>query len=384
MKNILMISPYFPLPANDGAKIRILNSIKELSKRANVYFISSNLEDMSEQNYKELQKYCKMIKIYNLKTSKSKALFRFFLSNKTYDCSKFYNYDLKKEINKILDLNKIDIIYCHFFSSLIYLDKKNVFKKYKIILDEHNADEDYWKKYLDSSNKMYSYIAKENIKRIRINQKEYSHLIDEVLSVSELDSKITKKWANKVLIIPNGVDFEYFKNQKGIKKENAIIFCASMDVTMNQEAVKYFCKKVFPFIKTRDIKIYIVGRNPSQSLKKLENKNIIITGTVEDVRKYYNMSKIAISPFEYGGGTKLKNLEAASMGIPIISTKIGIQGINFKNNEEFLLAEDEKEFAQKIDLLLNDEKMREKISLLAFEKAKQYYSWEKIFERIEL
>jgi glycosyltransferase involved in cell wall biosynthesis len=157
-----------------------------------------------------------------------------------------------------------------------------------------------------------------------------------------------------------------------------------MDVAMNQEAVIHFSKNIFPIIQKKipDVNFFVVGKNPSRTIRRLnDNLNIFVTGTVIDVRPYYHCSKVAVAPFSLGGGTKLKILEAMAMRIPLVSTPIGIQGLEVINNKHLYIANGINEFAEKVSNCLTGTSTD--LVNNAYSLVHKNYSWKHILKKVE-
>ena len=146
------------------------------------------------------------------------------------------------------------------------------------------------------------------------------------------DKEYYSKWMgfkDKLELIPVGADSR--KKDDGINKNQdgkIILFVGKMSAEPNIDAVTWFSKEVFPNIKKKmiDVKFYIVGRDPSDAIKKLASDSITVTGGVESVEEYYTHADLVVLPLRYGGGVKIKLLEAISYKKPIVSTSIGVEG----------------------------------------------------------
>lgn len=388
MKRILIISPTFPYPKDTGAKIRIYNTIKELSKKHQIDLMAMTIDNVTNNHISKIKEYTNDIYIYKIESSRYIPAIKTLLTKKPYRFNKFWDQEFFNKVQKKLKNNNYDIIWCNFLNMAIYLTDSHIKGSY-VILDQHNADEMFWHSYLDSKNLIYKFLAKKNIANLKEIRKDYVDKFDLILSVSEKDKKFTKSWLSsniEIYVAPNGVDIDYFnsKNNKDTNGKN-IIFCGSMDVTMNIEAVKDFVKHVFPQIKQKlpEVKFWIVGRNPTESICNLENESIIVTGTVDDVRPYYNKAKVSIAPFKYGGGTKLKVTESLSMQVPMVSTKIGAQGIKVVDGEHILIEDDWKEFADAVIKLFEDKELYNMMSLKGRKFVEKHYSWKGIINNLQ-
>ena len=388
--NILILSPTQPIPTTNGARLRIFNFIKNLSKKNSITLITLNHKDGSyvKNLESELSEYCQ--KAYGIKHFKPKplALFYWFLSNKPYRHVKCYNPLFKRTLKHELLKNRYDVVFCNFLDMAQYLSPVKMYSTSTLfVIDQQNADELWYEKFVQMKRPMLKAFGRENIRRLHRCQKDDYEIFDLCLSVSEEDAEFTRRLLGnsiEVVVAPNGVDLDYFSSRAKYKSGNVILFCGSMDTTMNQDAVLYFCNKVFPKVKIRqrNAQFIIAGRNPPMRIKKLHNnKDIVVTGTVEDVRPFYEKASIVVAPFRLGGGTKLKIPEAMAMKVPIVSTFIGCQGINVQNGKHIWIADDDSEFAERVieSLTQKSDKMIDESYKLVCE----LYSWENIVNDVE-
>lgn len=120
-----------------------------------------------------------------------------------------------------------------------------------------------------------------------------------------------------------------------------------MDYHANIEAVRWFVRETWPAIAARnpELRFVIVGRSPAPEVRALASERVIVTGTVDDVRPYYTGALAAIVPLRVGSGTRTKILEAMAAGVPVISTRLGVEGIEAVHGTDLLLADIPSEMA---------------------------------------
>ncbi len=150
------------------------------------------------------------------------------------------------------------------------------------------------------------------------------------------------------------------------------MFIGYLEWPPNEVAVRWFGENILTLVNQEmpKIKFHVVG-NKNPRLDDLRvNKNIIFHGHQKNIDRYLAKSKIFVLPFQTGAGVRLKSLTALQNGIPLVSTKMGVDGLKLSKNKHYLLAETEKEFAKKIIELLNNKNLRNKISLAQ----KKYFS----------
>jgi glycosyltransferase involved in cell wall biosynthesis len=151
-----------------------------------------------------------------------------------------------------------------------------------------------------------------------------------------------------------------------------------MNFAPNVDAMLYFTKSIWPLIKelVPKARMQIVGRSPSPEIHSLQSINgIEIVGEVPDIRPYIKSASVFVCPMRLGSGIKNKLLEAMSSGLPIVSSSSGFSGIEAKDGDNILVADDPSKFAEKVSYLLHDSLLREKLGSGARALIEREYSW---------
>jgi polysaccharide biosynthesis protein PslH len=164
--------------------------------------------------------------------------------------------------------------------------------------------------------------------------------------------------------LENAVDSNYFSPEGGQEdSDNDVVFVGNMSYGPNVDAVRYFVHEILPIIRESvpESRFMIVGKEPVESVIELDDrKSVIVTGEVADVRPYYRRAAIVAAPIRFGGGTRIKILEAMAMGKAVVTSKIGIEGIAVENGKEAVIADTPGEYAKAcIDLLRNRNRAKE-------------------------
>jgi len=146
----------------------------------------------------------------------------------------------------------------------------------------------------------------------------------------------------------------------------------------------YFCSEILPKLvqKKPEIHLTIIGANPTEDIKRLSNAYVTVLGYVPNVTPYLMNHYISIAPLRYGAGMKGKVTEAMAHGTPIVSTSVGVQGMNIRHREEVMVADTPDDFAQCIEALINDENLHERLSNNSILYAKENYTIEKVTEKM--
>jgi glycosyltransferase involved in cell wall biosynthesis len=183
----------------------------------------------------------------------------------------------------------------------------------------------------------------------------------------------------RTAVVANGVDTQYFSPRRDPGGQT-LLFCGSLDMYPNQEAMKYFFDSIWPPLRSRlkTVEIYIVGRQPPSWLKAQAESDVRVhvTGFVDDVRPYFEKATICVCPIREGGGTRLKILDSLAMGVPVIGTAFAASGLHVRHGRELVTAENANEFVRQVERLLNDAELRARIAVAGRELVEREYSWD--------
>lgn len=196
--------------------------------------------------------------------------------------------------------------------------------------------------------------------------------VDTVIAVSERDAVRFQKdyQVADARAIPTGVDLDFFTWKPappiGDNVLPKVVFTGSMDWAANIDGIRFFLDKVWPLIvvKVPYARFQVVGRSPPAVLTQLaaEARNVEFTGFVDDVRAYVHEAHVFVIPLLVGGGTRIKAFEAMAMGCPVVSTSIGMEGLDVDADIHYLRRDNPDEMASGVIDLLQDPELRFRIS----------------------
>lgn len=392
--NILYLSHRIPYPPNKGDKIRSFNEIKYLSTSNNIY-LGTILEDKSDERFIEsLKTYCK--EVYAVMLKNRIRLFKNLFNQLPFSVANFYNDELQDYVNKTLADKKIDVVICFCSSMAEYIFKSPVFignttNSIKLVMDYVDLDSDKWRQYSIYAKYPLSLFYKMENKRlfkyeIKIN-KNFHHSVFVSQREVEVFNKLYPERVN-IKVIPNGVNYGYFKPKEKppTNKRPPIVFTGVMDYFANEDGVAWFCKGIFPRIRAEvpNAQFYIVGNKPTNKVWQLtEIDGVTVTGYVDDIREYYWMADVSVTPLRIARGLQNKVLEAMSTGNAVVATSNATDGIICHNKKDIIIANDEDEFAKEVISLLKDKYRREEIGRNAVENIRQNYSWEENLKKFD-
>ncbi|MFZ6017581.1 MAG: glycosyltransferase [Nitrospirota bacterium] len=386
---ILMISPYFPWPLYGGGSIRIYHVLKELSRRGHRVVLLAGQEGTPLPPGNVLNSLCEDIYIYHLPLrGRFSFVLRSLFSPLPYPALRFQSDLLWESLHRLLHSQRFDLIWVN-FEIMAYTLSPDAVRGTPVVLDEHESQKIVWRGYLQQGSWWQRLFALVNLIKLKKLEQRVLPMLNAVLCVSEEEATLMRGRVFRgveIWTVPNGVHTEFFRPPVSQNREPTIMLFGAMNVMRNVDAAVWFAKRMFPKIKQAipDAQFWVVGRNPNKEVQRLRTINgVVMTGTVEDVRPYYEKARVCIAPYRFGGGTRLKMLEAMAMGVPIVATDAGCQGIEVVDGQHLLIANNESEFSNHvIDLLRNPQRAQELADAgraLVVEK----YDWKEIIGALE-
>lgn len=346
---ILYIAPSL---LNDFSRVRSKNIIKALkNKGCNITLISlySNNKDLVylDETKKLVDKVIlfNQPKIVSLLNCLIGMLFPYTLRT-LYVCN--------RKLHKFLKKSKKDY-------DMIYIKRLRMaqYGKYfdisKVYIDITDSLTKYYDRIRKQSKGLKKMISEEEYIKHKIYETSIIKKYNTVICSEEDKKYLMNKWnidLSNMLVINNSIDTERWISEKiSLKPKNKrtkIVFSGMMDYEPNILAVHYIVEKIMPLLDT-NYSVYFVGKNCSKELKKLESSNIHFVGYVVDMKEELQKYDIYICPIIAGSGVKNKILQAASVGLPIVSNNLGIEGIENDIKKFVFLGNTPEELTKQIE-----------------------------------
>jgi glycosyltransferase involved in cell wall biosynthesis len=192
----------------------------------------------------------------------------------------------------------------------------------------------------------------------------------------------------RIEIVGNGVDAAHYAGlgESGSERRD-VLYVGSMDYHANIDAVVHFANTAWPQIRAvyPDLRFVISGRNPAAEVRALgSTPDIHVTGTLDDIRPSYQTAFAVVVPLRTGSGTRLKILEAMAAGVPVVSTRLGAEGLTVTDGLNLILAETPQEMTAAVRRLKESPGERERLVTNALRLVRDQYDWpilgKKLFE----
>jgi len=182
--------------------------------------------------------------------------------------------------------------------------------------------------------------------------------------------------AEHVAFVPNGVDTDYWDIPRE-PQPGVILFSGDMSYFPNINSVQFITQEILPLLKSSGWtgELIVCGKNPPQSVRSLESDSVTITGTVDDLRKYYSRAEVFVAPVRIGSGTPLKVITAMAAGIPVVTTSRIAESLGILDAGIVLQADQPEETARCILKIMNDQVLADHCSRAGKSIAREKFSW---------
>jgi polysaccharide biosynthesis protein PslH len=197
---------------------------------------------------------------------------------------------------------------------------------------------------------------------------------------------------NTIRVIPNGVDLDYFAPSGEIRDGASLVFSGKMSYHANVTAALHLINDIMPRVwqQKPEVGVWIVGKDPTAEIRALaspgipgQSGEVLVTGTVPDIRPYLRRATLAVAPVPYGAGIQNKVLEAMACGTPTLASRQAASGLSAHPDHDLVVAEGATEFADTILALLDNSALRTRIGLAGREYVEQFHSWTAATEQLE-
>jgi glycosyltransferase involved in cell wall biosynthesis len=400
--HILMLTPQVPYPPRQGTALRNWGILRGLAAQHRVSLLTFAAPDQPTEPPALLSDIVERVAIIPQPTRTTRDRLRDLLTNTRPDLTlRLESPTFRQQMQTWLDAYAFDWIQVEGLEMAPYLDvlarlPSTVYRLPRIAFDDHNC-EYVLQKRAGSADlhrprrwpaALYSAIQ---WRRLRRYEATVCRRADLVIAVSEADAQALRHIAPGLdpLVIPNGItvaEYAAFTGEADLHQP-AFVFTGTMDFRPNVDGALWFAAEVWPRIRAAlpDAHLYLVGRHPHRRLDVLrqtqcedsrreDSCGVIITGSVPDTRPYINAATVYVVPLLIGGGTRLKLLEATSMGKAIVSTTLGAEG--FAHPEKAMhLADNPAAFAEACIHLARDAVARVQLEARARTYA-HAYDWD--------
>jgi glycosyltransferase involved in cell wall biosynthesis len=259
-----------------------------------------------------------------------------------------------------------------------------------VVLQAHNVETLIWQRFAEAERQPLKrwFIRQQRRKYERFEKHAFAS-VSRVIAVSPEDAELARErfGVKTIDVVDNGVDVEHYRDICPAEDSSDILFLGALDWRPNLDALQLLLDSIFPAVRSRlpHARLRIVGRRPPSWLRHRIGRmeGVGLHADVPDVRPHLAASAVMTVPLRIGGGSRLKILEALAASLPVVSTRIGAEGLALRPGEDYTLADEPKEMAEALIDALEMPAMARAQGEQGRYTVAAHYDWSTLAERLE-
>lgn len=399
--NIAVLDEELPFPLTSGKRIRTFNLLSRLATRHKITVLCHRNPDREEALAAEdAFRAAGIATVVVERAVPPKSGPGFYarlagnlLSPLPYSVSSHTSPALAEAARAFAAENAVDVWHCEWtpYAQVLRAALGPQLDRSRWTVMAHNVESLIWRRYAETAeNPMKRWYIRQQLRKFeRFERWAYSAATTAV-AVSREDAALmrTEFGGTRVKVVENGVDVDYFRPQRDVERNPAqMLFMGSLDWRPNQDAAVQLLTGILPAVRAEvpHATAVLVGRRPPEWLRALaaSTPGAELHADVPDVRPFLARCGFLTVPLRIGGGSRLKILEALAAGTPVVSTRVGAEGLELEPNRDLFVAETQEEM---VNASLTAIRAGDQLQDTAESGRRQVlsrYSWELLAERLD-
>ncbi len=392
---VVVVDEELPYPPTSGKRIRSLNLILRLARRHRITYVCHRNADANEAR----QAVCffqdhDITPLVVDRTVPAKSGPAFYarlaanlLSALPYSVASHKSPALVQAIQSYAATHPVDLWQCEWTP---YAESLRGLTGIRWLVMAHNVESLIWQRYHETEAKRLKrwYIRQQWRKFQCFERWAFSEATRTVAVSAEDASRIESQFgARQVHVVDNGVDTAYFQPVAGDREPLRILFLGSLDWRPNRDAVALLLEHIFPAVRAQEpfAQLSIVGRNPPDSFRRqiAALPGVQLHANVADVRPFLNGSAVMAVPLRIGGGSRLKILEALACGLPVVSTRVGAEGLCLDPGRHLTVVDGVENMAEALVQCLQAPAAARTMAECGQHRVRERYDWDALADKLE-
>lgn len=395
MLNVVVVGGALPYPANSGGRIRTWNLLARLARSHRVTYVGTRNPDRiagrAAVQYLGDHRVT-AVEVEHAVPAKSGPRFYARLaanlaSPLPYSVTSHQSPALTREVRRLAARGGVDLWQAEWAAGVSAL--RGLPGARKIVMAQ-NVETLIWERYRENEPDRTRrwYIGQQCRKFERFERRAFAEA-DRVVTVSPEDAALVRDRFKmpRVDVVDNGIDRAYFGAVAADRDPLTILFLGSLDWRPNQDALALMLDKIFPAVRAREprARLDVVGRNPPASLARRASgfEGVSVFADVADVRPYLNRAAVMAVPLRIGGGSRLKILEALASGLPVVSTRVGAEGLCLRHGEHLVIADEPDAIASALLAALREPGPARAVAARGRQFVNERYDWDVLAGELE-
>jgi glycosyltransferase involved in cell wall biosynthesis len=392
--NVVSVNSEFPYPLNAGNRIRIFNLLKRLAGRHRITLIArrGDLEETRDAIAHLTSHGIRTIVIDHQPPRKSGLMFYTrlaanLLSPRPYSVATHRGREMHRTVKMIAASERVDIWQAEWTP---YVGAFEVLGSARKVVMTQNVESQVWQRFCEAeANLLKRWYIRQQWRKFERFERRVFREATRVVAVSEHDAKLIRaQFGGRVVdVVDNGIDRDYYEGVRPDPEPATLLFLGSLDWRPNLDAVGLLLDRIFPAVRDAEpaARLRVVGRRPPSALihRIRGAPGVELHADVDDVRPILARSAIMVVPLRIGGGSRLKILEAIAANVPVISTRVGSEGLELVPGEHYALADSPELMAEAIVTFIRDPQRARAMAARSRPFVLSRYDWDRLADSLE-
>lgn len=382
---VLALTQVAPNPPDAGPKVKTHFVLRMLAQEHRVELITFGRDEAEIAAAEQMREWCDRVTVIPLRRRRILEpyyLARGWLSGDPFLVARDARQAFAAAVHARLDSGEIDVVHADQLSMAQYLPRTRD-GGVQTVFDAHNAVYDLVRDLaMRQPTPFHRIAAAIEWRLLRRFEGKHARTCTLTLAVSQHDRDLLEAAAGSSFhsaVIPIGVEVEAIPQAPAAADATRLLSVATMHYPPNAEAIRWFRDQVWPLVHREHgtTAIDVIGSRPPDDLVRWgsDDARVSVPGYVADLDDIYRRAAVFVVPLRSGSGVRVKILEAMARGIPIVSTSIGVAGLDLRHDEHLLIADTPQDFADAVLTLLAQPERRERLSQAARERVLERYDW---------
>lgn len=392
---VIMVDEELPYPPTSGKRIRTLNLTLRMARRHRLTYVCHRNADADESRLAADFFAANGIETHVVERAvPPKSGPRFYLrlagnllSPLPYSVATHNSRALRHALAEIARTQRVDVWHCEWTP---YAETLCDIAADRRVVMAHNVESVIWQRYHETaSNPLRRWYIARQWRKFQRFERRVLGTVECTVAVSDIDARRLHEdfGVARVSVVENGVDTAYFQPQARRRHPDRMLFLGSLDWRPNLDGVKLLLERVFPAVREAEpsASLCVVGRNPPEVLRRqvAALPGVELHANVADVRPYLADCGMLVVPLRIGGGSRLKILEALASGTPVVSTRVGAEGLRLEEGQDLTVVEDIDDLSSALIKAIRHPGVLQTQSERGRETVLEHYNWDRLAEQLE-
>ena len=391
---ILFLTQIIPFPPDSGPKVKTWHVLRYLLGQGHQVTLVSFVRSEEEQYIPALRDQGVEVIAVPMRRSRVKDvgyLLRSLVTGTSFLIERDNLPEFRRAVQDQLDRYPIEVVHADQLTMAQFATAKSGITQPVRVFDAHNAVWTIVERMAENLPRFLRPFAQIETRKVLDFEANTVRDFEHILAVSEPDrnallsalgndaDRVTL--AEKITVIPIAVDTQKLQMLRRQPLSKHIVTLGTLHYPPNADGIRWFINEVFPLVLAEEpgAHLTVIGKNPpADFLKNAQHdpEHVRVTGYVPDLDPVLGEAAIMVVPVRAGGGMRVRILEAFARGIPLVTTTVGLEGINAWDGIEVIVRDDAASFAQAVVALLRDPEAQEKLALAGRRLAEERYDWQ--------